>query len=261
MTNLINPTDIDRDTPVPLYYQIAQILRKKIGEGDLTQGDQIPTEKDFQDHLNVSRSTVRKAISELVYEGLLVRRRSKGTIVANPPIQEPLVGFGSFSAEMRERGFTPKSKLLECQTIPASANVQEMLDLDEGESVLFLTRLRTVDDELVAVEDLYAPSKYVPGFNRSDMVEEGEQQSFYYILKEKFGISLYRAFDTISPAILNSEAAAVLQLEEGSPALLRTRISYDEQDNPVMYSSGLYLITLTIDLQKQTKFPESQRRT
>lgn len=245
---LFKQDSVDRGLVIPLYYQIAQILRHKIESGELAQGEYIPTEKELQGWFEVSRSTVRRAISELVYAGLLERRRPKGTIVAKPKLEETLLGFGSFTTEMIRRGMTPESHIIEFGVIPAPDEVAGYLEIDPEQELVALKRIRTVDNEKVAVELSYFPAEYVPGINQSHFTVSGQEQSTYHVLHHRFGIYLERARDTISAVALQSDDAKLLEAQEGMPVMRRTRIAYDFNSTPMVYSNGLYIITLILEL-------------
>ncbi len=240
---------INRDIPVPLYYQISQLIRVQIRGGQLKPGDQIPTEDQLQKRFNVSRATIRRAISELVYEGLLERRRARGTVVSKAKLEETLYGLASFTNEILKRGMIPKSKILSFDVTPASSAIAEYLQIATGDNVLALERLRIVNGEPVGIEKWYAPLQHLPGVDRSFFKEEGIEQSTYYMLQERFGIKLVKAVDTMTALALEERDAKLLKMEKGMPALQRTRISYDDRNVPIVYASGLYIIKLIITLE------------
>lgn len=241
--------NINRDIPVPLYYQISQLIRQQIEAGELKPGEQIPTEKELQEEFNVSRSTVRQAIADLVYDGVLERRGTKGTFVARTKLEQTLFGFGSFTNEMMKRNMTIESKILDFQIIPAPDVVAKHLQLAPGEQVAALERLRIINGDPVAVENWYAPLKYLPGIDRSYFKETGKEQSTYYMLQQRFNILLFKAVDTMSAVALEEKDARLLQMEPGMSALLRTRVSYAAGDVPMVYASGVYIIRLILTLE------------
>ena len=124
--------EINRDIPIPLYYQIAQLIRQQILSGALKPGEQIPTEKELQERFDVSRSTVRNAIGELVYDGLLERRSTKGTFVARTKLEETIFGFGSFTNEILKRNMVPESRILDFKIIRAPDTVAQHLNIETG---------------------------------------------------------------------------------------------------------------------------------
>jgi GntR family transcriptional regulator len=245
----MNFSEIDKDIPVPLYYQISQQIREQILRGDLSPGDQLPTEKELQEQFDVSRATIRRAISDLVYAGLLERKRALGTIVARGKVEGTLYGFGSFTTEIMQRGLTPKSRILELGIEHAVSPISGFLGVDDGEPVMTLDRMRIVDDVPVAVESVYVPSRLVPGIQRSDFSEDGKRQSTYFVFEDQFGLRLFRAEDTIEAVALEPEEARLLELAKGYPVLLRTRVAFTTDDVPAVYSSGVYAIKLLLSLE------------
>lgn len=240
---------INRDIPVPLYYQISQLIRQQILSGALKPGEQIPTEKELQEKYNVSRSTIRNAIAELIYDGLLERRSTKGTFVARTKLEETIFGFGSFTNEIFKRNMVPESRILDFRIIRTSSTVAQHLNIEPGGRVAWLERMRIVDGEPVAVENWYAPARYLPGIDRSYFKETGKEQSTYYMLQERFNIYLYKAIDTMSAVALEARDAELLHMEPGMPAMLRTRISYAAGEAPMLYASGVYIIKLILTLE------------
>lgn len=241
--------EINRDIPVPLYYQISQQIRQQIESGEMKPGEQIPTEKELQEIFDVSRSTIRQAITELVYAGLLERRSTQGTFVARTKLEESIFGFGSFTNEMLKRGMVPESKILNFQIILPSEIVAENLKIERSSRVVALKRLRVVNGEPVAVENWYAPAQILSGIDRSYFQEAGREQSTYYMLRDRFNISLYSAVDGISAVALEARDAKLLQMEAGMPALLRTRVSFTAQNLPIVFASGVYIIKLIFNLE------------
>lgn len=243
--------EIDKDSPIPLYYQISQHVQKQIELGELKPGDYLPTERELQERFGVSRATIRRSISDLVYAGLLERRRSRGTIVSRTKVEATLSGFGSFTNEVLRRGQTPKSRILDFRITPAGSSIASHLQISTGESLVTLDRLREVDGRLVAVETWCAPRKLLPDIQRSDFHEEGKWQSTYYMLEQRFGIRLYKAEDTIEAVALEPRDAKLLNMEKGSPVVLRTRVSYTIGDVPLVYSRGVYAIKILLTLESK----------
>ncbi len=236
--------EVDRRTPIPLYFQIGRILRNEIGDGTYPPGECIPTEAELQERFGVSRSTIRQAIGDLVYQGLLERRRSKGTIVSATHLETKMSDLASFTNEMMNHGFNLTTKILHFGRIPVPASVADSLKLDPSESVVSLERLQFVDERPMALEKWYACEKYVPGLDQTMFRDSGLGQSTYYILMEKYGVEVTRAIDTVSPMAVQGRQAKLLEVQEDTPVLLRTRISMTNNDVPVTYASGVYLIRI-----------------
>jgi|SRR5271157_2633916 len=250
--------EIDRLTPIPLYYQVARILRREIESGLYKPGETIPTEADLQERFSVSRATIRQAIGDLVYQGLLERHRSKGTIVLVSQLETKLSDLASFTNEMMNSGFSLSTRILQLKHTHAPVGIADILELEPSETVAAMERLRFVDKKPIAIEKWYAASKYVPNLDQSMFGETGFEQSTYYMLMKKYGIEIARAIDTVSPKEVDGRDAKLLKIKEGTPVLLRTRISFMGNNAPITYATGVYLIRLRF-VMESNRFSLSQQ--
>ena len=241
--------ELDRSIPIPLYYQVSQILYKEIETGKYQPGDYIPTEMELQKRFNVSRATIRQAVADLVYQGLLERRRSKGTTVTARHYEARLSDLASFTNEMMDSGFALRTQILSFYQIVAPENIADFLEIKNSEMIYTMERLRLVDDIPVSVEKWYAPSKLFPGLDRSVFRETGLEQSTYYIFKKRYGIVVMRAVYTVSPLGVESREAKLLNVKPGTPVLLRSRITYGLDNQPLSYGVGVYLVRLNFLLE------------
>lgn len=235
---------INRSIPIPLYYQVEQILRREIESGKYKAGDMIPTEAELQERFALSRATIRQAIAELVYSGLVERKRSRGTRVATGRFEATLHDLASFTNEMMSGNLNLITHILQFSYIQPPEAAREALNLRKDETVAMMERVRFVDDRPIAVERWYAPLKYFPNINKKLFKESGMEQSTYYMMMTRYNIQVTRTVDSVSAVGLESHEAKILKVEPSVPALLRSRISYDSLDRPVNYASGVYLINL-----------------
>lgn len=96
---------LERSNPLPLYYQLKEVLKQQIRAGHLAPHTAIPSEPELVAQYHVSRATVRQALTELVHEGLLYRQHGRGTFVCEPRVQQHTISeLTSFSEELRRRG-------------------------------------------------------------------------------------------------------------------------------------------------------------
>ncbi|MEW5817250.1 MAG: GntR family transcriptional regulator [Spirochaetota bacterium] len=240
--------EVSHSSPIPLYYQVFQILHKEMETGKYKPGDYLPTEAELQKRFNVSRATVRQAISELVYMGLLERRRSKGTIVSSGRLETSFHHLASFTNEIMDSKRTITTKILQFKRIQAPEEIAEILEIPPEELIVMMERLRYIESRPVAIEKWYAPLKYLPGITKNMFKEAGKEQSTYYILMQYYNLQITQAVDTISPVGAEPREARLLGIKPLQPALLRTRVSYSSYKRPVTYSSGIYLIKLKFPL-------------
>jgi len=118
---MINENNLDRNIPIPLYYQLKSVLLNDIQRGVYAVGDQIPTEYELQNRYQVSRSTIRQALNELVNDGWLVRKSSKGTFVTSPDQAKSVFhSFEPFSSLVNRSGKTPRTEVLDLEVVPAN---------------------------------------------------------------------------------------------------------------------------------------------
>jgi len=114
---------INKNSPIPLYYQLEEHIKGLIENGELSPGDALPPEREYAEKYQISRMTVRQAFTQLVNEGYLYRLQGKGTFVAERKIEQPLQGLTSFTEDMKARGFTPGNKLIKFEIIPATSQI------------------------------------------------------------------------------------------------------------------------------------------
>jgi GntR family transcriptional regulator len=201
----------------------------------LEVGSAIPSERQLSVDLEVSRLTVRAALDELVREGYLVRRQGAGTFVAAPKVAKGM-DVSSFSEDMRARGLTPASHTLELNVVPAGARLGRLLHVSPSEPVVAARRLRLADGEPMAIELLHARASLVPGLSAADL----EQNSFYELLIERYGIEIAGGTQTVEPTVTNDDESAALGVPLHSPALLFERITRTSGGEVIEFTSSTY---------------------
>ena len=201
----------------------------------LNVGDSIPAERQLGHDLGVSRLTVRAALDELVREGYLVRRRGAGTFVAEPKVAKG-IDITWFSDDMRARGLTPASRTLALHVELAGARLGRILHVSPSEQVLSVKRLRLADGEPMAIELLHTRASLVPGLTATDL----EENSFYDLLADRYGISIVGGTQIVEPTVTNEEESEVLGVPLHSPALLFERVTRAATGDVVEYTSSTY---------------------
>jgi GntR family transcriptional regulator len=222
--------------PVPRYYQLKEILSKRIQSGEFQPGDQFPTDKDLCHEYSLSRGTVRRAVDMLVEEGRLRREQGRGTFVSPTKLSPVFFRLADFAEEMRERGREPSTELLRVQVIPASQEISARLQIPEGEKVIEICRLRLADGKPIAFETRHLASRLCPRLVDEDL----EQQSIHSLLIDKYNIPLIRACHTIEARVLSEEEAELLQVEPGSAGFSVDRVTYTIDDRPVTWYRTFY---------------------
>lgn len=214
---------------VPRYYQLKEILEKRIQSGEFQPDDQFPTDENLCDEYGLSRGTVRRAIDMLVEEGRLRRKQGRGTFVTTPLLTPIFFRLSNFDEEMRQRGRRPSTKLLQLKIVPASEPVAADLELAVGEEVIEIIRLRLADGLPMALETRYLAYKICPDLLHEDL----EKQSIHSLLIDKYNIPLIRARHMIEAHVLTVREAEVLQARPGSAGFFVSRVTYTVNDRPV----------------------------
>lgn len=214
---------LNKHSTVPLYTQLYARLAEQISSGQLKAGDQLPPERELAESMNVSRITARQAIDALVDKGLVYRERGRGTFVAEPKMRG-LIGFTSFSEDMRARGYRPSSQIILQALAPVDTEACKTLKMGEDELAIHLTRVRLADDTPVALQSALIPARLCPGLEQEDL----HNQSLYSILREKYAI--YPAWTEAEMEALpaSAEEAHRLCLEKGDPVLIVRGITYSD---------------------------------
>lgn len=218
----------------PLYVKLRQALEKAIRTGALQQGEALPPERDIADYANISRVTVRKAVDELVQDGLLVRRHGSGTFVSKPvsKVEQPLSRLTSFTEDMARRGLTTRSEWLERGLFPPSPDEMMMLGLGPGALVARFARLRIADDNPLAIERASVAAEHLPDPNTVT--------TSLYMALEKQGARPVRAIQRISACNMKNPEAQLLGVAEGAAGLSIQRISYLPSGKVVELTRSLY---------------------
>ena len=226
--------ELSRNTFEPLYYQIRENLREKIQNHEYTPGSMIPSEAELCQLYGVSRVTVRRAVLDLVQEGLLTRGKGRGTFVEECYGLTAVGGVQSFTQELLGLNMRPAAKLLSCKVHKASRSLREKLALCEGDEVITVSRLRLSDNEPCMVEVMNFPYKPVVGLENEDL-----SQSIYHLLKTRYNLEVVYAKDIMEPIIIGEYESNLLELTMPSAGLRTYRFGYDANHNPIEYSTHI----------------------
>jgi len=224
---------LDRASPVPLYFQVAQHLEQLIESGTYPAGMRLDNEIVLAERLGLSRPTMRRAIEYLVDRGLLVRRRGVGTQVVQPKVRRP-VELSSLHDDLRAAGEQPRTEVLSFAVERPSETVSATLDLVAGAEVYAIERLRFTADEPLAIMRNYVPVTVV-GLDAGSLRSRG-----LYDLLRSSGVSLKIATQTIGGRAAEPAEARLLNESAGSPLLTMSRTTYDDTGRAVEYGSHLY---------------------
>jgi GntR family transcriptional regulator len=231
------PPVIDHNSPVPYYAQVKENVRGPIERGDWKPGTQLPGEPELCSIFEVSRTVIRQALTELMYEGLIVRVKGKGTFVAEPKIMESLAQkLTGFYQDMAEHGQPPVSRVLKQQVVPASAKVAGLLQIDPGAPLLEIERLRFVKDEPITLVTTFLPFSRCADILRADLT----RQSLYALMEQQCGLVIVRGHRTLEAVAANLREAELLQVEIGAPLMLLDSVSYLDDGTPIEYYHAVH---------------------
>lgn len=232
---------LNADKIEPLYKQLKEVILKAIHRQELKHFQKIPSEAQLAEKYDISRITVRNAISELVDEGVLIRKQGKGTFVSGATLERDFHTIVGYSESMEQQGFQPSRKILEKRIIDDDPDeVKAALQLKENDKLIHIRRLLLANNEPLVYENTYYPMKY------SILLEHDlSQTSTYRLLNEKLGISPYKALRTIGIAYADTLMSSLLQVKENIPLLVIREHVFEKNDEPIHYSISYAVSTKT----------------
>lgn len=230
-------TSIDFSSNIPYYIQLIDLLKGKINRGEWKPGEQILSEPELCEVYGVSRTVVRQALREIELDGLVVRRKGKGTFIAEPKIDESLAQkLTGFYHDMIERGLSPVTQVLRQTVTKVPNKVLEYLDLPADTDVIELYRLRSVNDEPIVLVTSYLPYSLCPQAATADF----SNQSLYEFLERECDIVITHGRRYIEAVLANKSEAELLQVEPNAPLIQLNSVSFMEDGTPVEYYHALH---------------------
>lgn len=236
--------DLERQGPIPLYFQVSSRLEAAIHSGAIPQGARLENELAIADRLKLSRPTIRRAIQELVDKGLLVRRRGIGTQVVQGHVSRQ-VELTSLFEDLRDANHEPGTQLLFHEILSAPESIASQLSLEAGASVLHVRRLRSSDNVPVAILENYLPTEFI------DITREQlEQRGLYQIIRSRGG-TIQIAKQTIGARSATAEESELLGLAKNGPVLTMDRVAFDNAGRAIelghhCYRPDLYRFETTL---------------
>lgn len=209
--------ELGGNTAAPLYQRLAKGIRRAMDDGILSLDDALPSERDLATSLGVSRITVRRAVRNLVEEGLLNQRQGAGTFVSSR-VEQPLSELTGYTEDMTARGMVPGVKWLYRTTGTATPDEAQALELPAGSSIARLYRVRTADERPMCLEHATLPSACLPN-------PEDVEGSLYAVLDD-LGLRPARALQTLRAELFGVEQARLLSVQPGSACLYIERRSF-----------------------------------
>lgn len=229
--------ELDKRVPIPLYFQLKELIVAEIKSGQYPVDSLIPTEKELSEQFDISRTTVRQAVTELVQEGWLYRVKSKGTFIARQKIkQDFLQRLETFQEQMERIGLEPSTEVLDFKFIKASKEVSENLQIEEGEQVIYLFRRRFGNGEPVVTVETYLPFEKCAFIKDQDF----ERVSLYDVLSAREETRIFSAKRLVEAVEANNSDVQYLHVRKGSPIQLVHTVSVNKADVALEYSIARY---------------------
>lgn len=228
--------EVNPDSPVPLYHQIEQDLRRLMREGIIPANAILPPELDLSYAYNVGRHTIRMALSRLVADGLISRRAGRGTIVKRPGDRTKFLLDRSFTQQMADMGRVARTRVLEMYTSVVDASSPRVFENQTGMPCLVLNRLRFGDDEPIGIQFSTILTEYCPNLERHDF----NLSSLYDILASEYKLTVREIHHTITAAVANAEQAELLEVTVGDPLVVVNTTTYFENGKLFEHTTSFY---------------------
>ncbi|CAA7600774.1 GntR bacterial regulatory protein HTH signature [Acididesulfobacillus acetoxydans] len=228
---------IDKNSVIPIYYQLAKLIREQIRRGEFKPGEALPTEIEIANRYEISRMTVRRSIAELVSEGMVYALQGKGTFVASPKLDNVVFELNNFNREMAQRGLNFKTTLLQAKILRADDELKERFRLGEGtHRILHFRTVTAAEDERLSLENkyiIYTKSKPLLESELNDPTLPGliASHSDYLPVSAK---------KVLKAVVATNEEAALLGIAAGSPLFLVETTVFDPDLKPVGWSKSIY---------------------
>lgn len=226
----------------PLYLQLKQVIKEDIQRGVYKPGQKLPPEAEIGSTYGVSRITVRRAITDLVEEGVLHSQQGKGSYVRELKEKRELISVGSFSDMTMASGKTPSAQILSNMVITADEKLAETFRIKPGDPVLKLQRLLFIDNEPFIIEHSYFHLGLMPEFEKFI----GESPSTYQIMKNRYDIEPTYSEKTLEVILATEFECRLFHCDRGTPLYQIDKITYDDQDRRLHYSQSIYLASKVI---------------
>lgn len=229
-----------------LYTVVKLKIIELIKAGKYKVDDQLPTELEFCEKYNVSRTTVRLALQQLELEGFVKKIQGKGTFVSSEKIQTPLTQkIQSFSEQMKGRSV--KSKVIEFEVIPADEAIAQILNMEENDAVIKLVRIRYAEMEPLQYHTSYIPWKIAPGLSTEECTG-----SLFELLNTKYNANISESIESIELTLTGEAVSKYLNVPLNSPAFLSESKTFDKKNNIIEYAQIITRGDRTKFTMKQT---------
>ena len=225
---------LNPNSEIPLHKQAEELLRELIESDEYKNGKMLPKEVELAQQLDISRNTLRQAINQLVFEGLLIRKKGVGTKVARKGITGGVKNWHSFTQEMKMLGIEVRNYELRICFKKPNKEIAAFFGIDENERCVVMERLRgNTSFPFVFFISYFNPRLPITG-------EENFNMPLYEMLEKNYGIYVKTSKEAIYARLAGEEKASKLEISPNDPILVRKRFVYDDKNVPVEYNIGYY---------------------
>jgi GntR family transcriptional regulator len=224
-----SPPAFEIDSPVPLYVQVKNALRTSVLDGDYPPMSRMPSESELQAMFEVSRITIRQALSDLQREGLIFKVHGKGSFVSQPKAFQDVTSLQGFAEAMSASGHEIVNRVVQFRFVPASAHVGEKLGLEAQTTVAEIHRVRLLERQPVSYEITFVPEAIGKRLQRADLAS----RDIFLILENDCGIALGGADLSIDAVAAESAIARALEIKTNAPLLRIERLTQDSDGKPL----------------------------
>lgn len=223
---------LDKEGLIPLYVQLTEAIKKKIYTGELETGDNLPTEEELENDYSVSKTTVRQALQLLLKQGFINKDRGKTAYVTEKKLEHPVGFVSSFTEDMIKKGLKPSTKLINISFLKPHKIAAKKLKLEKERKVIFIKRVRFVENEPISINCVYLHPRIPIEIFKNGL----PQESLYKTLEEECHVNFSSADESVEAVLASKLDAKLLSINEGEPLLLVTRLTYDENNNPIEWN-------------------------
>lgn len=231
---MLEGKSIDKNTPIPLYFQLKQLLIEEIVNGNLSVEDVLPTEKEFSEMFDLSRTTVRQALQELTQEGYLYRVKGRGTFVAKPKDNLSFIQrLTSFDDHIKELGKVPRTEILSCKVVPTPAYVATELKCPRDSQAIELLRLRFADEEPVVYMRTFLPYSLC----RRLLDDQADLRHLYSSMSAYRDMKIHKVIQNVEAVAADLRDSEYLKVQKRCPIQLIHITGYNNDNIPLEYSA------------------------
>lgn len=224
----------EKRTHAPLYSQVVEDIRGKILNGTYKYNDRLPNEKWLCSEYNISRTTLRKSIDELIVEGLLERHSNRGVYVIYNRLDTGFDRPYSLFQEMRKSGIRPESKILQFMRTEADDHLCSIFGCSAGTPFMEIYRLRFADGVPFNLQRLYLPESYFPYFNPWLLVDH----SLYDLIENEYHYKIVKTVQKVTTCSVTKEQAELLEVPVRTPLLHTTSVIFSSENNVIEYQEN-----------------------